>query len=333
MPCSKERGVSLDQALLTVTIDTEADNQWDRLETLSFRNTRNLGQLQKLFDELGIRATYLTTYEVASDPESAAFLRELAASGRAELGAHLHPWSNPPYARLVEDEYRHHPYPHDYPIEVFRAKMEMLGEILRASIGVQPRSYRAGRWGFVLEHAAVLRDLGYLVDTSVTPGVSWEAYSGAPGGRGGLSFLGAPRVPHRIGESRLLEVPVSIEWSRDLPSKVTSAVERLPARGWIARALRHGHILRPVWLRPYPRFDERELVRLVDRVHAAHRPVWNVMFHSSEAVAGTSSYSRDARSLEGFYRKLRGILERALELGARPATLSEAAQTLEAAGY
>jgi len=305
---------------------------WDRLETLGFRNTRSLGRLQALFDELGVRATYLTTYEVASDPESAAFLGELAASGRAEVGAHLHPWSNPPFARLVEDEHRHHPYPHDYPIGVFREKMEVLGEALRAHMGVQPRSYRAGRWGFVLPHAAVLHELGYLVDTTVTPGVSWEAHPGAPGGGGGPSFVGAPRVPHRL-DGGLLEVPVSIEWNRDLPATVGSAIDRLPPRSWMARGLRRSNILRPVWLRPYPRFAEAELLRLVNRLHAARRPVWNVMFHSSEAVAGTSAYSPDEASLEGFYRKLRGILERALALGARPATLTEATRALEAAGY
>ncbi len=250
MPCSKEGASSLDSSLLTVTIDTEADNMWDRLETLGFRNTRNLHRLQGLFDELGVRATYLTTYEVATDPQSAAFLGELAATGRAEVGAHLHPWSNPPYVRLVEDEHRHHPYPHDYPIDVFRAKMEVLGDALRVHTGVEPRSYRAGRWGFILEHAAVLRDLGYVVDTTVTPGVSWEAHPGAPGGRGGPSFVGAPRVPHRLDGSRLLEVPVSIEWSRDLPAMLSSAVDRLPPRSWIARALRRGNILRPVCCAP-----------------------------------------------------------------------------------
>lgn len=318
---------------LTVTIDTEADNMWARGSALEFRNTRNLQRLQALFDDLGVRATYLVTHEVASDRESVDFLRQLVERDRAEVGAHLHPWSNPPYHRLVEDEHYHHPYPHDYPLEIFKAKMTVLTDVLQETMGVRPRSYRAGRWGFVAEHASVLRELGYVVDTSVTPGVSWQPYPGVPGGRGGVSCLGAPRVPYRLSSESaiaaasdgLLEIPVSIEWSRSLPEGMIGALERLPAQSLLPRLLRHSKLLRPIWLRPYPRFSETELLRLVDRLGERSRPVWNLMFHSSEAVAGTSPYSPDAASLEVFYRKLRAILERALFLGAQPVSLSEAA--------
>jgi hypothetical protein len=329
-----------DPPFLTVTIDTEADDMWSRPATLGFRNTRNLGRLQRLFDELGVRPTYLVTHEVATDPPSAAFLRDVVETGRGEVGSHLHPWSNPPFVRLVENEHHHHPYPHDYAIDVFRAKMQALGAAIGEAIGVEPRSYRAGRWGFVAEHAPVLQELGYVVDTSVTPGVSWERYPGAPGGRGGVSCLGAPRVPYRLdgtsttvpARGGLLEIPVSIEWSRALPAAWTRALERRPPYGLLARTLRHSKLLRPVWLRPYPRFAEDELVGLVDRLRRERRPVWNVMFHSSEAVAGTSPYSPDEASLDRFYRKLRVVLERALAHGAGPSGLTDAARSLEAAG-
>jgi peptidoglycan/xylan/chitin deacetylase (PgdA/CDA1 family) len=314
---------------LVVTIDTEADNMWARPRELTYRNTRNLDRLQRLFDEFGVRPTYLTTHEVASDGPSMEFLAGLQAQKRAEVGAHLHPWSNPPYTRIADDEDAEHPYPHEYPLQVFEAKMRVLGEALVRATGRAPTSYRAGRWGFVAAHGEALRRMGYVVDTSVTPGVSWERYAGRSGGSGGPSYAGAPRVPYRLsaGDARvpgggLLEVPVSIEWNRALPPAFESRADRMRPYSIAARLLRRAGWLRPLWLRPYRRFSEDDLRALCDRLAARRRPVWNLMFHSSEAVVGTSPYSPDEVALEAWYAKLRIVLERARTFGAEPMTLS-----------
>jgi hypothetical protein len=320
-------------AALIVTIDTEADSMWDRPKTLGFRNTRGLAPLQAMLEGLGVRPTYLTTYEVASDPESAARLRSYVEEGRAEVGAHLHAWSNPPFRRIAQDEDRVHPYPHDYDRETFEAKLDALREELLRKIGVEARTYRAGRWGFVAEHGVSLRERGFLADTSVTPGVSWERHPGARADRGGPSYRGAPREPYRLSAEDatrssldgLLEVPVSIEWNRPL-GPLEPWADRLHPYGPVARVLRASRILRPVWLRPYRRFRDTELRALVDRLARRRRPVYNVMFHSSEATAGTSPYARTDAELAVWFHKLRVMLERALAHGARPMTLSEFAQ-------
>ena len=46
---------------------------------MEVRNAERLPALQALFDEYGVRPTYLVTHEMATRPESAAVLRELAA--------------------------------------------------------------------------------------------------------------------------------------------------------------------------------------------------------------------------------------------------------------
>lgn len=314
-----------------VTIDTEADNAWERSSKIELENTRRLGELHRFLEERGAIPTYLVTHEVASDPRSAAILGDLAGSGRAEVGAHLHPWTNPPFHRLAEREWECHPYPHEYPDDVFEAKMVELGRVIEERIGVVPRSYRAGRWGFKAEHGAVLRRLGYVVDTSVTPGVSWERYPGAPGGQGGPSYVGAPRVPYRLhptnavhaGGDGLPEVPVSIEWNRSPGKAMERILDRVGYYSVLARAMRATSILRPVWLRPYKRFSEPDLERLCRTLRRRHRPVWNIMFHSSEAIAGCSPYSRDEFELRALYGKLDLILARARELGARFVGLSD----------
>lgn len=322
-----------------ITVDTEADSMWDRPATYTFRNTRGLERLQGFVEDRGFVPTYLVTYEVASDPESAALLARLGREGRAEIGAHLHPWSTPPFERVCDDEDRVHPFPHDYSATVFERKMATLGSRIEERLETVPRSYRAGRWGFVGGHAPILRSLGYDVDTSVTPGVSWSAMAGRPGGVGGASFLGAPRVPYRLsasdaareGSGGLWEVPVSIEWNRSLPRPFEDWVDRAVAFRPLLRALRKSRMLRAVWLRPYPRFSERDLDRLCDRLSRRRRPVWNLMFHSSEATAGTSPYSPGEGDLAAFYAKLDRVLQRARRAGVRPATLSSFVRALPSA--
>ena len=67
---------------MLVGIDTEADDQWSARgprSELGVRNAERLPALQALFEEFGVRPTYLVTHEMATRPESAAVLRELAA--------------------------------------------------------------------------------------------------------------------------------------------------------------------------------------------------------------------------------------------------------------
>jgi hypothetical protein len=94
---------------LLVAIDTEGDNQWsaEARRHQTFRNTRELERLHDFFARHGVRPTYVVTYPVVRDPESAAVLRRLLARGDCEIGAHHHAWETPPFE--PEDVDRH-PY-------------------------------------------------------------------------------------------------------------------------------------------------------------------------------------------------------------------------------
>src|SRR5262249_46255785 len=93
-----------------VGVDTEADDQWTLAgrKRLEVRNAERLPGLQALFESLGVRPSYLVTHEMATDKASAPVLRALAKSGRCEIGAHLHPWSSPPFRpEDLEGRYPH----------------------------------------------------------------------------------------------------------------------------------------------------------------------------------------------------------------------------------
>src|SRR5205807_8923737 len=81
--------------LLIVSVDTEEDNWQPCREGVTIENLRELQRLAVLFQQLGVRATYFATYQVAIREWAAATLR-LLRTGGAEICAHLHPWNTPP---------------------------------------------------------------------------------------------------------------------------------------------------------------------------------------------------------------------------------------------
>ena len=55
-----------------------------------------------MFDRLGLVPTYVIDYPVATQPERLrAAAGDLGTSGRCTIGAHLHPWVNPPFNEAV----------------------------------------------------------------------------------------------------------------------------------------------------------------------------------------------------------------------------------------
>ena len=116
----------------------------DGRREIEVRNAARLPALQSLFEEFGVRPTYLVTHEMATRPESAAVLRDLARSGRCEIGAHLHPWT------LAALPARGHGGPHlpdNLPDDLLDRQIGELTATLEGSLGVRPTTYRAGRNG------------------------------------------------------------------------------------------------------------------------------------------------------------------------------------------
>jgi len=295
--------------VILVGIDTEADDQWsaEGRRQLAVRNAERLPALQALFDRFGIRPVYFVTWEMATTESSARVLRSLAASGRCEIGSHLHPWSMP---SSREADPSAHTYPHNLPVDVLERDLGDLTDAIDRQLGVRPHSYRAGRNGFDQHSLPVLEKLGYLVDSSVDPLFNERR-------KGGMRFCGAPLAPYhpdyadvrRSGASRVLEIPISAATIPALPKTLEAlyaALPPLPYRGILGR-LR----LRGVWLRPsYSRLAD--MLRLATCL-AARVGVLNIAFHSSELLAGGSPYTPDQASVTRFLDDLAHLLEHATQ--------------------
>ena len=306
---------------LLVGIDTEADDQWsaDGRRNVRVRNAERLPALQALFEGFGVRPTYVVTYEMATREESAPVLRELARSGRCEIGAHLHPWSSPPFR---PEDLEAHTYPHNLPPDLLERQLSGLTTTIERSLGVRPTTYRAGRNGFDARTLPVLEKLGYTVDTSVDPLFNERR-------KGGMVFAGAPADPYypdyddvrRPGASRVLEVPISAATEPPLTKTLERLYASLPPIPYRGALRRLG--IRAVWLRP-SYTSLADMLAFADRLAARGAPCFNVIFHSSEILPGGSPYTPDAASVLRFLDDLRRLLEHLAErLGAVGRTYAE----------
>lgn len=308
---------------LLVGIDTEGDNQWsaDARRHQTFANTRGLDGLHAFFLRHGVRPTYVVTYPVATDPQSANVLARLHASGEAEIGAHHHAWETPPCETADVDR---HPYALWLPQDQFDAQLDALTAAIDSAVGARPVSYRSGRFGFSATHVSSLERAGYRIDSSVAP-LFYEAHKRGP------DFVGAPLTPYYLsyddataaGTSGILELPVSAALSRRVPAWVERAYGRAPWPYTTKRLLRLSKIAEVRWLRPSYASAEAMITLAKDLV-ARGTPILNLIFHSSEAIVGGSPYNRTEAELAGFFDRLgRALTYMTRDLGAEPLTFSE----------
>jgi hypothetical protein len=288
---------------LLVAIDTEGDNQWDadarRHQT--FVNIHRLDRLHEFFARHGVRPTYVITYPVARDPQSAAMLRTLLARGDCEVGAHHHAWETPPCDPADIDR---HPYALSLPLDQFDAQLAALTAAITDAVGIAPVSYRSGRFGFSASHVSSLERAGYLVDSSVAP-LFYEAHKQGP------DFVGAPLTPYylayddatRPGTSRVLELPITAALNRRVPAVVEHLYARAPRNYTTKRVLRLLRIAHVRWLRPSYTSAE-EMIALARQVVAQPAPILNLLFHSSEVIVGGSPYNKTEAELAAFYERL-----------------------------
>ena len=313
---------------LVITVDVEPDRQWDDEPVLCLENLVRLPRLHMLLHDIGARPTYLTTYAVCADQTCAAMLSRFAHADTCEVGAHLHPWDTPPF--LPSDGRNGpKPFPTELEPDVLRAKLGSLTDALSEQIGIQPRSYRAGRWGLDGPGLRLLEELGYRVDSSVTPMISWANQRGRREGSRGPCFTFAPREPYypdlgdvcRPGRSTVLEVPISVGFRARVLERFSAWYRKAPDGPLAVRLLKRWP-MRLLWFRP-TFSSARTMIRMGERLLADGSPVLNMAFHSSEVLPGGSPYFKTEGQADAFLRRIRQTVAHFVGRGVEPATLSE----------
>jgi hypothetical protein len=316
---------------LLVTVDTEEEFDWAKPispRNRSVKHMAELSRLQDLFDSLRVRPTYVVDHPIVTDERSAKVLREFLRRGNCEIGAHVHPWVNPP---TVEEITPRNSYLCNLPLTLQQEKVAELTRLIHAAFDVKPTAFKAGRYGLDFALVPYLQELGYTVDSSVIAYSNFEH-------DGGPSFddfdptpfrLGPPLVPSRSGHPAMLEVPSTVGFSRR-PFAWWARVHRTLAQDQFHRLhpigiLWHLRVVRKTTLTP-ELSGLSEMITLM-RVLANDRSrevVLNVTMHSPSVEAGHTPFVKTAEDLGRFFSTLRGALEFAVrDLSATPMTLSE----------
>jgi hypothetical protein len=300
---------------LFVIVDTEEEFDWSApfsRSAVGVTAIQEVGRLQRVLTPYGVAPTYVIDYPVATTPSSVARLGEYAVRGECHIGAHMHPWVNPPY---VEELTRSTSYACNLGYDLEHDKIAQLRGAIVEHLGVVPRVYKAGRYGFGQTTAEILESIGFDVDASVNPHMDFRA-------DGGPSFEDFSAEPSFFGKRRrLLELPCTMGFvgaaRRMGPSLHRAAstrwLEPLRAVGVLARS----GALNKVMLSPEGN-TYAEMQALTDALHQDGVRTFSLTLHSPSLKPGCTPYAssiaeRDAlvgaidKYCDYFFGKLGGV--------------------------
>ncbi|MGZ8361579.1 MAG: polysaccharide deacetylase family protein [Allosphingosinicella sp.] len=290
---------------LLVVVDTEEEFDWTRpfsRDAVATRSVRAQALAHEIYDRHGVVPTYVIDYPVASDPKAVDYLRGLRDRGKAEIGAHLHPWVTPPH---FEEVNRHNSYHCNLPPELERAKIEAITDAVQRGFGNPPTIFKAGRHGFGPNTQQVIAELGYRIDCSQLPFTDLSH-------DGGPDFRSTPADPHWLDRpGGLLEVPLTIGHfgvAAGLAPRLgrlldSPRAERLHVPGLLART---GLIARS---RLTPEgVPATEQCRLIEALVQRGQRVFTLVYHSPSLVPGNTPYVRSQDDLAAFLGAINQVL-------------------------
>jgi hypothetical protein len=317
---------------LVVSLDVEADNQWDHGAPQTTRNVGSWPPFQELCERHGVVPTYLLASEIVADEQARGLLADWRSRGVAEIGAHLHPWTTPPFAEApgLRPNDGLHAFPCELPGDLLREKVAVLTRQIEEAFGFSPTAFRAGRYGCDGRLARYIADEGFVVDSSVTPLVSWR---GTPGmGGGGPDFSGFTAAPFRVagtGDPGLIELPVTVLQTYPIFERfpvLLRAYRWLPVRA-VRKILFSSYLQRqPMWLAPYPNYGFKDLALVWRRAEEAGLRAAVMNFHSSELMPGGSPFRPTRESIDDLYACLDRLFAYVRERGAQFSGMTEAAR-------
>lgn len=289
------------QPLLLVVIDTEEEFDWRAPHDRNSRSVDCIGEqhhAQVLFARHDLVPTYVVDHPVATTPASAAVFRKWAHDGACIVGAHLHPWVNPPDREEVTAR---NSYPGNLPMDLEREKLAILTDAIAENIGRRPNIYKAGRYGLGPNSARVLSDLGYEIDLSVVPATDF-------GADGGPDFRGMPHDPFWFGlEGGLFEIPLT----RGFPGRLGTAGEAVydVIGGGLGQRLRLPGLMSRLGLVERIALTPEGVTledckRVTEHLLGVGRRVFTFAYHSSTLLPGGSPYVRTMEGRQRFLDKM-----------------------------
>ncbi len=285
---------------LIVVIDTEEEFNWNKpveRNSTSVESMQYINRVQDIFDEYGIKPCYVIDYPIASQKSSASVLKQIYGDNRCEIGAHLHPWVNPPEDETLIPE---NTYPGNLDRQLEYKKLKCLTDKISDVFEFQPNAYKAGRYGFGANTENILNELGYSIDLSYSPSFDHSA-------DGGPDYSHANAQPFWFDDNKqLIEIPISSAfvgfagaYSRAL-FKFAQKNKKIRLPGIMSRL----GIVDQLVLSPEG-YTSGEHVKLTQFLYQKGIRTFTWSFHSPTVMPGTTDYVRNEKDLKVFLESFR----------------------------
>ncbi|RJG53486.1 WalW protein [Sphingobium terrigena] len=317
-PLPQDR-ITLDPAFGTrfmLFVDTEEEFDWNAPFSRTGHGVTALPGMargQAYFAAAGVKPIYVTDYPVIDSDAASAMMAQWVNNGTADIGAHLHPWVNPPH---VEEVSAANSYVGFLPEAVERAKLEALCRRIEERFGQRPIAYRAGRYGVGPNSARLLSEAGFRLDSSVRSRFDYSHQHGP-------DFCGLPQTPYWAGPDRtLVELPLSTAFVGLLRGAGERLYRAAQSMGPLAGALSRARMLSRVPLTPEG-ISAPEAIAAIDALIEEGIPVLNFSFHSPTLEPGHTPYVRDEADRTAFYGWWDAVLAHLAKRGVGAASLDQ----------
>ncbi len=297
--------------LFILSVDTEEEWDWSGefpQEKFQLQNTGYIPDFQAFCERLDIRPTYMVDYAVADHVDSVNFLKASVDDNKCEIGAHLHPWCNPPYYGVTKDEQSH---VINLPIDQVERKLDALIHIIQANFGVIPTTFRTGRWGINGEVLSLLIRKGFNVDSSMYPYFRNDYFS----------CENTPLEPYwpdldnpeQYGRQRnILQIPVSAGFNHRYFSLLENLYKKLHQPIWFKLRLIgifwQLHLMRMIYLSP-ELFTGADMISLVRSLLKNELPVVHMYLHSSSFIDGKTGLMNSENSCELICKRIGHVID------------------------
>lgn len=289
---------------LFVVVDTEEEFDWStppRRTSTGVTAMRHVERGQRIFDTFGIRPTYVIDYPIASHPDGYLPLVDIHRSNRCSIGAHTHPWVNPPEDEELSSR---NTFMCNLPVPLQRAKLERLCGQIAARFGIGPTVYKAGRYGIGTSTIPLLEELGFEVDASVCPRFDYSR-------EGGPTFAEFDARPFFVSD-RLLEIPCTVDYVGHAGA-LRPWLHRVASRDSLAAFRGVGILARlgltnRVMLSPEGNTLD-EMRALTDSLLARGVRAFTLSFHSPSLDVGHTPYVRSQAALDRFLNSIERFCE------------------------
>lgn len=280
------------QITFLLSVDTEEEWDWEGPfpeSDFSVENLHMLAPFQEFCENNALRPCYFVDYPAAVGMEAQTTFLSRVDKGKCELGAHLHPWANPPYFGKPTEESSHVV---NLPLEQVEAKLDALLDIFSENLSYTPTAFRTGRWGISEDIMNLLYLRGFDIDSSVYPFYKNEYFD----------CYGSPLAPYwpatdnvlKSGKQRnILEVPVTVGFNRtpfDKAAKVHDASESSIMQSMKTTAiLWHSKLLRKIYFSPEVT-SSKDMITLADSAIENGQLCLHMFFHSSNLISNATGF-------------------------------------------